>query len=107
MRSLAIFLLIACTPSFAGPEEGAVRPGKWTYTMKTVIPGVPFPPCRYDNWQRTGNITRYDMVCPDNKDVSGTFEYTASGTSITGKGVIKSGSTEIIQQWQGSRVGDC
>ncbi len=135
MRTLAIFLLIACSPSFAGPNEGAVKPGKWKYTMKTVIPGVPFPlgavtqsiclteeeakygvawvndneksSCRYENWRRSGNITRYDMVCPDNKGVSGAFEYTASGTSITGKGVIKSGTSEIIQQWQGNRNGDC
>lgn len=134
-RPLIILLLFACSPTFAGTEEGAIKPGKWKYTMKTAIPGVPFPlgavtqsiclteeeakygvawvsdnkkgSCRYENWRRSGDVTRYDMTCPDNKDVSGAFEYEASGTSVTGKGVIKSGASEIVQQWQGKRVGDC
>jgi hypothetical protein len=135
MRAFAAVLLIVCSPSIAGTDEGAVKPGKWEYTMKTAIPGVPFPlgavtqsiclseeeakygiawvndgekgSCRYEQWRRSGKTTYYDMVCPENNEVSGTFEYTASGASITGRGLIKYGTSEIIQQWQGKRVGDC
>ena len=74
--------LVACSSSLAGQDGGAVRPGQWKYTMKTAIPGVPFPlgavtqticlreedarygvtsvhdgekgSCRYENWKRSG-----------------------------------------------------
>lgn len=134
MRTFAV-LLLASGAVCAQPDPGAIQPGKWTYTMKTVIPGVPFPlgavkqtlclsaeearyglaqvkddqkgTCRYENWQRTGAVTRFDMVCPDNAAVSGAFEYTVSGGTLTGSGVIRADTTEVGLQWQGQRTGDC
>lgn len=135
MRILACLLLLVSGSAHAEPAAGAVQPGKWTYTMKTHVAGVPFPlgavrqtlclspeearyglvrvqddqkgACRYENWRRTGTVTRYDMVCPDNAAVSGRFEYTVSGDTLTGSGVIKADTSEITLQWQGTRVGDC
>jgi hypothetical protein len=103
--------------------------------MKTLVPGVPFSlgavrqtlcltaeearyglvqvkddqkgSCRYENWQRTGSVTRYNMACPDNPAVSGTFEYTVSGSTLTGSGVIKADTSEVTLQWQGTWEGDC
>lgn len=135
VKASPLIALLVSFPVWAGSDDGAMQPGQWQYTMRTVVPGVPFPlgavtqslcldaeeakygvawagddkkgSCRYENWQRAGGVTSYDMVCPDNAGVSGHFEYTATGTKIAGRGVIRSGSSEIIQQWEGSRSGDC
>lgn len=135
MRILTCLLLLGSGSVHAELAAGAVQPGKWTYTMKTHIAGVPFSlgavtqslclsaeearyglvrvqddqkgACRFENWRRTGAVTRYDMVCPDNAAISGAFEYTASGGTLTGSGVIQADTSEITLQWQGTRVGDC
>jgi hypothetical protein len=133
-RFLGAGLLVGCV-AVVQAETGAMEPGRWRYTMETVIPGVPFPlgavtqsmclsaedakygvlgvsdgrkgDCRYESWTRSAGVTRYTMVCPGNDDLSGHFEFTSDGTTTRGEGVIRSGSSEMVQRWTGERIGDC
>lgn len=126
---LATTLCCAATVSFASE----MKPGKWEYTMTTVVPGLPFSlpdftrlvcltaedaaygvartengkkgDCRFENLKRSGPATHYDMVC--NQQASGRFEFTSTADSIEGKGVIRAGETRITQRWRGRRLGDC
>ena len=129
LASLA--LCLHATPS----QATEMTPSNWEYTMNTAVPGVPFSlpaftttlclsekdtrygvlttgpgrkgDCRYENLRQTGNITRYDMVCAGSAPVSGKFEFESTATTVSGRGVIDTGKSQITQTWQGKRLGDC
>ena len=137
LRALSIpfgLLLAGLAQATAGPI-GTMLPGTWSYTMRTGVPGVPVSlpsvtttvclsaqdvpyavattgegrkgDCRFENWQRVGLKTRYDMVCGASARHAGHFEFEATATTVVGRGRLDTGSSTLQQQWTGVRVGDC
>ena len=134
--SLGALLLAASTSVIAPASAAVMRPGRWLLTMSAAVDGVPFAmpavtapvcldaddahwgvdraevdgkgSCRFLN-RRVGDdgAVRYQMQCEDRSATSGEFEFLPSPDSVTGNGVVRTGSAVIRQQWSGERTGDC
>ena len=132
-RGMTMALAVCCLAGAASAAD--MQPGKWEYTMKTVVPGVPFTTprvtapvclsaedvkygvawsnhghkgdCHYRNLRQSGATTRYDMVCHGKEAVRGRFEFTSTADSVQGKGLLDTGQTQVTEEWSGKRIGDC
>ena len=130
---LTIFTLFLCVVGAAAASD--MVPGEWKYTMKTGVQGTPVSTpsvttyiclsaadvpfavvtsgagskggCRYENLRTIDGKTHYDMVCKDNGVSSGQFEFKSTATTVSGRGLIDTGTSRITQEWQGKRLGDC
>ena len=104
--SLGALLLAASTSVIAPASAAEMRPGRWLLTMSAAVDGK--GSCRFLN-RRVGDdgAVRYQMQCEDRSATSGEFEFLPSPDSVTGNGVVRTGSAVIRQQWSGERTGDC
>lgn len=132
---IPLSILLVITAHAAATPIGTMLPGTWSYTMRTGVPGAPVSlpsvttkvclsaqdvpyavattgegrkgDCRFENWQRVGLKTRYDMVCGASARHAGHVEFEATATTVVGRGRLDTGSSSLQQQWTGVRVGDC
>ncbi|AMV70983.1 hypothetical protein JCM30471_28020 [Desulfuromonas carbonis] len=131
---ILVLLCLATTPAFAATE---MQPGEWEMTMKTEMPGMPFPipPMKYkmcltpekmvpqqqDPKQEckmlenkvVGSTVSWVMECRDKQGVTrseGSITYqreSMEGTIHTTIDSKQDGAMEMNQKLSGKRLGAC
>jgi hypothetical protein len=113
-----------------------MQPGQWDYSIKTEMPGVPFPmppisyshcltaddvskgsvasdpnqkgDCKTQNLKQAGSRISYDFVCTGEHPVKGHYEFDVTATTLAGTGSMDlGGGQQMTQKLSAKRKGDC
>ena len=132
--AVSLAAALAAVPALAA--ESTMQAGQWEYTMKMEMPGMPVAmpattykhcltqaeidkgeqyktgdkaggqqECEIKNMQHSGKGASYDIVCKDG--TTGHYDFTTSGSSMQGKGVMKVQGQEMTTSFSAKRLGDC
>ena len=130
MEKLIAFIVLLLP--VAALAAGGMKPGKYEYTTKMEMPGMPFamPPmtaqhclkqedidkneqyrtdrsedCEVKNLKQAGSKTTFDLACKDG--TTGKAEYTVTEGGMTGKTVLTREGTPMTMNMSAKRVGEC
>ncbi|HUR42414.1 MAG TPA: DUF3617 family protein [Verrucomicrobiae bacterium] len=128
-RMAALLGLALAVPAFAGD---AMKPGKYSYTVKMEMPGMPFalPPqifehcvtqadidqgqqysdqqnkdCEVKNLKQTAGKATFDVACKDG--TTGKAEYSYGGDQMSGKTVLNTQGRTMTMNMNSRRLGAC
>lgn len=135
IRSVAAGLGLAVTASGATAADPQMQAGKWDYTIKTEIPGMPMamPPmrfqqcltaedvregavaqdpgsdmdCKISNLQQDAGRMRYDMTCTGDETVTSRADFKVSPTTLAGTVATTIDGQTVTQRFDARRSGDC
>lgn len=137
MKARLILGTLLCTAVILPASAGgpAVKPGEWSYSVKTEMPGMPFamPPvtfkhcitekevadgkayqqdpknkdCKTENLKQTSNSASYDVVCTGKNPMTGHYDVTFTDDSMTAKGTMNMQGQTMKNTTQAKRIGDC
>lgn len=128
-RVAGLLGLVLAGPGFAGD---AMQPGKYEYTVRMEMPGMPFPlppqtfqncvtqadidqgrqyndrqnkDCEVKNLKQSAGKATFDVACKDG--TTGKAEYTYGGDQMTGKTVLTSQGRTMTMNMASRRLGAC
>jgi hypothetical protein len=127
-------LCLASLPALAA-DHPSIKPGEYSYSMKTEMPGMPFamPPmtfshcvtqedvdkgdaylnskekndCKVENLKHGKGTASYDVVCTGKRPMTGHYDVTFGGDSMTSVGTMNMDGKTIKHAMDAKRVGDC
>ena len=120
----------------AHADKSSVKPGEWSYSMKTEIPGMPFAmpamtfkhcvtqedadkgeayrnskeqqgDCKTENLQQGKGTASYDVVCTGRHPTTGHYDITFDDNSMKSTGTMHMEGQDMKQTMEAKRLGDC
>ena len=132
MKNAWLLLGMAIGSGAMAADPGTMQPGRWNYTVKLEMPGMPFamPPqsfqhcltqadvdsgkqyqdrqnqeCQARDLKQSPGKASFTLVCKDG--TTGTAEYSFTPTSMTGKTVMNRQGQAMAMNMSAQRSGDC
>ena len=132
MKNAWLLLGMAIGSGAMAADPGTMQPGRWNYTVKLEMPGMPFamPPqsfqhcltqadvdsgkqyqdrqnqeCQTKDLKQSPGKASFTLVCKDG--TTGTAEYSFTPTSMTGKTVMNRQGQAMAMNMSAQRAGEC